>query len=355
MKVMIVGPPMSGKSTLFSAITGITPDPYAAPDTHPHAIVTVPDERLTYLTELCQPKTTIQTTLELWDIPGCSLDDPKGVEEWRRHLPAVRQADLLVVVVRDFQNDAVPAFRNRVDALADFAVMWDELIFADLDTVTNRMQKIEKALTKPTKTHDEEKRELALLQRCREALENEAPLSTVVTTEDELRSLKAFAMLTQKPLVCVRNVSDDQAAHATPLEVEHVEASVALSAAIEAELGTLDAEDRQPFLDDLGLDKLARDRLVHTCYTAGGLISFLTMGPDEVRAWPIRKGSTAVEAAGRIHTDLSRGFIRAETVAYDDLVAHTDMKGAKAAGKVRKEGKTYVVQDGDIMNILYNA
>jgi len=155
-------------------------------------------------------------------------------------------------------------------------------------------------------------------------------------------------------LVCVRNVSDDKLT-TPPLEAVHAADSLVMSASIEAEIAALDPPDRAAFLADLGLTAAARDRLVQTCYNALGLISFLTMGADEVRAWTVRKGSSAVEAAGKIHSDLARGFIRAETVAYGDIVAHKDMKGAKAAGKVRKEGKTYIVADGDIMNILANA
>ncbi len=354
MKVMFVGLPKSGKSTLYAAVTGKAVDPYAPPEVH-QAVVKVPDERLTHLTALCKPKKTIEATIEFYDVPGCSPEDAHGREDWRKFLPIARQAELLVVVVRDFANDAVPAHKDRVDAAADFTAMWDELIFADLDTVTTRVEKLEASLKKPTKTHDAEKRELALLSRCRDALESETPLSSVLTTDDERKLVSSFAFMTQKPIVCVRNVSDDEAGTAEGLPADHVEASLALSASIEAEIAQLEPEDRQLFLDDLGLATPARDRLIQTCYTACGLISFLTMGPDECRAWTIRKGSTAVEAAGKIHTDLAHGFIRGETVAYDDLVANTDMKGAKAAGKVRAEGRSYVVQDGDILNILSSA
>ena len=161
--------------------------------------------------------------------------------------------------------------------------------------------------------------------------------------------------MTEKPIVCVRNVSDDAANDATPLDVAHVETSIALSASIEAEIGMLEPEDRAEFMADLGLTTLARQRLIQVCYKAVGLISFLTMGSDECRAWPVRAGSTAVEAAAKVHTDLAHGFIRAETIAYDDLVEHGDEKGVKAAGKARKEGKDYIVRDGDILNILSSA
>lgn len=354
MKVAIVGLPQSGKSTLFSAVTGSAVDPYAQPDVH-RAVVQVPDPRLQKLAELFKPKKVIHATIEFLDVPGYSLDDAKGRDDWRRALPAVRQAELLVVVVRGFVDETVPAVRDRIDPEADFAAMWDELIFADLDTVTTRVERLEKSLKKPTKTHEAEKRELGLLKRCCEALENEIPLASVITTDEDRRGVSSFAFLTQKPLICVRNVSDDQAGLAEGLSVDHVEASLALSASIEAEIAVLEQEDRADFLADLGLEVPARDRLIQESYAACGLISFLTTGSDEVRAWTIRKGATAVDAAGKVHTDLAHGFIRAETVAYDDLVAHAGLKGAKAAGKVRAEGRGYVVADGDVLNILSSA
>ena len=350
MKAAIIGLPQSGKSTVFSALTGTASDPYAPPEPR-LAVVHVPEPRLPYLVNLYQPKKVIETTAEFIDVPGCSLDDSKGQEEWRRVLPVVRQADLLLVVLRDFELSGT----SKPDPKAEFAAMWNELIFADLDTVTTRIERIEAALKKPTKTHDEEKRELALLVRCREALESEAPLSTVLDTEEGKKQLRSFAFLTEKPVVCVRNVADDKVRSEVDLQLDHVEDSVVLCAEIEAEIAQLDPADRPSFLADYGLESPASDRLIKTCYRCGGLICFITVGPDEVRAWEIAAGSTAVEAAGKIHTDLARGFIRAETVAYDDFVANTDMKGAKAAGKVRKEGKTYIVQDGDLLNILSSA
>jgi hypothetical protein len=242
-----------------------------------------------------------------------------------------------------------------VDGRGDFEAVWDEIIFADLDAVTTRVERIEAQLKKPTKTHDTEKRELALLERCREALESGLPLSSVVNADEDRRQVSSFAFLTEKPLICVRNVSDELAPTAEALAIDHVTGGVALSASIEAEIAMLDPDDRPSFLADFGLATPAHDRLVELCYKACGLISFITVGADEVRAWTVSKGANAVEAAGKIHTDIARGFIRAETVAYDDLVAHQDMKGARAAGKVRKEGKSYIVQDGDIINILSSA
>ena len=354
MKAAIIGLPQSGKSTVFLAATGQKIDPFAAPQAHT-AVVKVPDTRLDYLAALCNPKKYTPATIELVDFPGCSLEDAKGREEWRRMLPAVRLADLLVVVVRDFEHASLPPYRNRIDAQADFDEIWSEMVFSDLEAVANRSDKLEKALKKPTATHEQEKHELSVLIRCREALEAERPLSSALQTDHDRQVLASFAFLTEKPIVTVRNVSDDKAGTAQPLAAAHAVDNIVLSASIEAEVAQLDPDDRAVFLAELGIAEPARDRLIRSCYRALGLISFLTMGPEEVRAWTIRKGSTAQEAAGKIHSDLARGFIRAETVAYDDLVAHTDMKGVKAAGKLRKEGKSYIVQDGDVMLILANA
>ncbi len=354
MKVAIVGLPQSGKSTLFSAVTGVIADPYAAPEIH-QAMVKVPDPRLTYLTNICKPKKVVEATIEFVDVPGCSPGDAKGRDEWKKLVPTVRQAELLVVVVRDFENASVPCYGDGLDPTRDFKTTWEEFIFADLETVTTRVERLEKSLKKPTKTHDAEKRELILLSKCRDALESEAPLSTVITSDEDRKGVASFGFLTQKPIVCVANVGDDRAGDGGGIDVAHVEASIGLSASIEAEIALLDESDRTEFLAELGLASPARDRLIQTCYTACGLISFLTMGPDEVRAWPVKKDSTAVQAAAKIHTDIAKGFIRAETVGYDDLVAHEDHKGAKAAGKVRAEGRSYIVRDGDILNILTSA
>lgn len=355
MKVGIVGLPLAGKSALFTAITGIKVDPHAARAPHP-AVVRVPEPRLAYLTELYNPKKVIEATIEFMDIPGCSWDDANGRDEWRRLLSTVRQMECLVVVARGFENAAVPAYKTRVDPAADFGIVWDEFLFSDLEAVTTRLDRLESALKKPSKTHDAEKREQALLIRCRDALEKNEPISSAMHTDEERRSLASFGFLTELPIVAVRNISEGAPSpSADDAALCHAKAALSLNAEVEAEIAMLDPADRPAFLAEMGIESPARDRLIRTCYSACGLISFLTMGSDEVRAWTVRAGSSAVEAAGKIHTDLARGFVRAETVAYDDLVAAKDLKGAKAAGKVRKEGKTYIVADGDILNILANA
>jgi GTP-binding protein YchF len=352
LNAVIIGLPQSGKTRVFVAASETHVDAFA-PREPRQAMARVPEPRLDYLVKLNNPKKVTYETITFVDVPGCSLASQKGQEEWRRLLPTVRQADVLVIVVRAFENPAVPS--EKIDAQAEFQEVWEELIFADLETVTRRTEKVEKALKKPSKSHDAEKQELNLLTRCREALESETPLSTVINTEDERKLVRSFAFLTQLPIVCVQNLSDGEVESTPPLEFEHIAASLNLCADIEAEIALLDPEERAGFMEEMGLAEPARDRLVRACFQAAGRICFLTMGPEEVRAWAVREGSSAVDAAGSIHTDLARGFIRAETVAYEDLVAHEDMKGAKAAGKVRKEGKSYIVQDGDIMLILANA
>jgi len=354
MKAAIIGLPYSGKSTLFTAATSQRIDPAEMPQER-LAVVAVPDERLAFLTQLYSPKKVTPATLEFIDIPGFSLADAQGRQQLRKHLPTLRLCDCIVLVVRDFQNAAVPPYRNRVDREADLAELWEELIFADLETVTNRVEKLEKALLKPTKTHDQEKRELAAMKACQAALESGKPLSSCAHNEDERKAMASFGFLTEKPAVVVYNVDEERAASGEAKTPEHFHSAVALCAETEAQIAELDPADRAAFLVDLGITVPARDVLIQRCYDAMEMISFLTMGPDEVRAWPIRKGTCAVDAAGKIHSDLARGFIRAETVAYADLFAAGDMKGAKAGGKVRQEGKTYTVQDGDILNIKFNV
>ncbi len=355
MRAAIIGLPQSGKSTVFTAATGQEIAPGEGGREH-LGVVSVPEPRLKFLADLYQPKKVTEATIELVDVPGLSLRDAHGQEEMRKHLPAIRQAELMVAVIRDFKDDNVPAYRDRVDPQADLDELWSEFLFADLEAVTTRIEKLEKALSKPTKTHDQEKRELALLTRCREGLEEEKPLSAILTSPDDARALGGFAFLTEKPLVVLYNVAEDRANEDPPPAPAHALAALNISALTEAEIAGLEPEDRAAFLSDLGLESPARDRLIRTCFDALGLISFLTAGgKDEARAWPVPTGITAVEAAGKIHSDLARGFIRAETVAYDDLLAAGDMRGAKAAGKVRQEGKNYVVQDGDVILFKFNV
>ncbi len=354
MKFALIGPPQSGKSTLFAAITGEPADPGHG-GTDRLATVLVPDPRLDYLAELYKPKKYTPAHLEFLDVPGISLADAHGQAAFRKAMGAVRRCDGVVMVVRAFASDSVAPYRDRIDPKADIDELHMELIFADLEQVTNRVEKLEKSSQKPSKTQDRELRELAMMQRVRTALENEAPVSSAIHNDEEQGIAASFGFLTLKPVLVVVNVDEADLARPAPFQHEHAAATVALSAEIEAEIARLDETDRPAFLADLGLERPAGVRLVRTCYEAVGLISFLTCGPDEVRAWTVHKDESAVEAAGKIHSDIRRGFIRAETVAFEDLRAAGDMKAAKSAGKVRLEPKGYVVQDGDVINFRFNV
>lgn len=353
MRIAFIGPLQSGKSTLFRAVTG---QPAGGHHTGEQiAVVKVPDSRLDWLAEHYKPKKYTEATIDCLDVPGFSQETGAGQAEFRKSLPSIRKCDALVAVVRAFDNPSVPPYRNRVDPRADLDELVAELIFNDLDAVTTRIERLEKSLKKPTKTQEQEKRELELMQRLQGTLEAEQPISAANLTDDERKLLAGFQFLTELPLIAVINVGEDQAAAPPPFEFPYAKTTISLCAETEEQIAQLEPADRAAFLEDLGVKEPARDRLIRACYETVGLISFLTCGEDEVRAWPIRKGTVAVDAAGKIHSDLARGFIRAETVSFEDLVAAGDMKAAKAAGKVRLEGKTYVVQDGDIMNIRFSV
>ncbi|MFQ5502479.1 MAG: DUF933 domain-containing protein [Phycisphaerae bacterium] len=354
MRFALIGPPQSGKSTLFSAITGDPPDPSHAASEQLTS-VDVPDARLDYLAKLYQPKKYTPAHLSFLDVPGASLADAHGRTEFCKRMQSIRQCDGVVMVVRAFASDSVVMYRDRVDAKADLDELHTELIFADLEQVVARIEKLEKTTSRPSKTHDQDVRELAMMTRAREALEAEAPVSGAIHNDEERKIASSFGFLTLKPVIVVINVGEDQVTAPPPFTHEHARATIALSAEIEAEMAQLDDADRGVFLEDMGLHEPAKTRLIRTCYEAVDLVSFLTCGPDEVRAWTIARETEAVEAAGKIHSDIQRGFIRAETVAFEDIKAHTDLKGAKAAGKVRLEAKHYIVQDGDVINFRFNV
>jgi hypothetical protein len=352
MKIAFVGPPLSGKSTLFRAMTGQESAAHGMGEQM--AVIKVPDQRVEWLNDLYKPKKKVEATINCLDVPGFSHETAQQQAEFRKTLPSLKQSDALVAVVRAFDNPSTPPYRNRVDPKADVDELLTELTFCDLETVTNRIERLEKSLKKP-KSHEHEKQELELMQRCQEVLENEQPISAAFKSEEERKMVSSFAFLTVKPLIVAVNVNDTEAAKPAPFECAQARETLALCADMEEQIMGLDPDDRRAFLDDLGVENTAKDRLIHACYEALGLISFLTVGEDEVRAWPIPAGTSAVDAAGKIHTDIARGFIRAETVAYDDLKAAGDMKSARAAGKIRLEGKNYEVKDGDIINFRFNV
>lgn len=353
MRVAIVGFPFCGKTTLFTAISGI-PRAHLKPAEENLAAVKVPEPRLELLEQLFKPRRRTEATMDLLDLPG-SAEGESEHAGLTRHLPALRQADALLLVVRGFRSEAVPAHRSRVDPREDLRLLREELLLADLVICDNRIERLEKAAAKSPRERDQHKDELALLQRCRDRLARERPVREVVQQGAEEKMLRSFGLLTLKPSVLVINVGEEQIGRPAPLEDEQASATLAVCAAIEAEILQMAPADRPEFMAGYGIQALGRDRIIRAAFDALGLISFLTANEEEVRAWVLPRGATALEAAGKIHTDLARGFIRAETVAYEDLHAAGSMRQAKAAGKVRQEPRGYIVQDGDVLLIKFSV
>ena len=356
MRVALVGPPQSGKSTLFAAVAeaGGSHVDLSRPD-QPHlAVVKVPDERLIRLAEDYKPKKIVPAELEFLDLPGLDLSDHAGRNRAMAHWSAMRGGDMLVFVVRGFEGPLVQPYRGRVDPSGDVGELRAEMLFADLDQVTTRINKLQQAIRKPTAKRDEQMRELELMKRLAGNLEDARGIADAITSQVEEKLIRSFAFLSLKPALAALNCSENELAETGSGQLDSLDC-IRLSAKIEEELAQLPPEDRGEFLADLGLACPARDRLIQACCKALDLVSFLTVGPVECRAWSIPAGTDAATAAGEIHTDMTRGFIRAETVAYEDYVAAGSMKSAKAAGKVRLEGKTYAVQDGDVITFRFNV
>jgi len=356
MKTALLGLVQSGKSTIFSAISGKAIPPMGV-NAIEEAIVPVPDERLVWLEGLYNPKKTVRATIDVLDLPGFSFTDEHGRTAARKLIGQIRTVDMLVMVIRAFDDPSVPPYRNKVDPKRDLAELQTELLLSDLELVTTRIEKLEKQVARPTKTIAQDKVELALQKRLQEAIESEKPISSAIQNEEELNIIKSLGFLTLKPMAFVVNVGENQLDKTFDLGTVMGGAAptVSLCAKLEHELAQLDEESRVAFKADLGITESAGEKFVKICYSALGLISFLTVGPDEVRAWPILKGTIAWDAAGKVHSDIKRGFIRAETIAYDDLRQLGDEKAVKAAGKIRLEGKEYVVKDGDIINYRFNV
>jgi len=355
MQVAIIGLPTSGKTTLFDAITGRHDEPgaYAAPGSVQVGVVHVADERVDVIFELTKPKKCTYASLEFLDIAGLFTGDKPDPEAVR----AMRYSDGLVKVVRAFESPSVAHAKGSIDPRRDLEEIESDLFVADLDIIERNIENLQQSVRKPTPRQDDERARLALLERCREEIDAVGALGKLHLTEEERKVLGSYAFLTQKPSMVVLNTDDSQIGDRSAAAVlgEHREPVVAVCAAIEKEILELDPDERGPFLEDLGLGELSGQKVVAACLEALGLISFFTVGNRELRAWLIPRGTTAVEAAGKIHTDIARGFIRAEVVLYDDFRALGSWKELRAKGKIGLEGKDYVVQDGDIINVRFSV
>jgi len=356
MKVALVGLLQSGKSTILSAISGKAIPPIGSTKIE-EAIVPVPDERLDWLTEYYKPKKTTYATIDCLDLPGFNFADEHGRIGSRRLINKVRTADMLVLVVRAFEEPAVPPYRNSVNPARDLAELQTELLLADLELVAGRIERLEKQLKKPIKTQAQDNAELALQKKLQEAIELEKPISSVIETEAQRQMIRSLGFLTLKPIVVAVNIGERQLGERFDFSgrLDSSVPVIAICAKLEYELAQLDADSAREFMADLGITESATSKFVNSCYSALGLISFLTIVSDELRAWPIKQGTVAVDAAGKVHTDIKRGFIKAETFAFDELRELGSEKAVKAAGRIRLEGKDYVVRDGDIINFKFNV